>query len=71
MRNQTIRKRKRIIPHKETIELAQLISCGHVVRMEDEICTKMAWQARSQGRRPKGRLRRTWKEGMQKILKER
>jgi hypothetical protein len=31
----------------------------------------MAWQARTEGKRPRGRSQQTWKEGIQKILKER
>jgi hypothetical protein len=38
--------------------------------MGDERDPKMAWQARTQGRRPKGRPWQTSEEGMQ-ILKER
>jgi hypothetical protein len=56
------------------IKLAQLRWFGHVVRMGEERYPKMAWQARTQGthgKRPKGRLRQTWKEGIQKIWKER
>jgi hypothetical protein len=31
----------------------------------------MAWQARTQMKRPKGTPQQTWKEGIEKILKER
>ena len=31
----------------------------------------MAWRARTEGKRPRGRSQQTWKEGIQKILKER
>jgi hypothetical protein len=53
------------------IALAQLRLSGHVVRRGDEKYTKMARQARIQGKRPKGRPQQTWVEGVQKILKER
>jgi hypothetical protein len=59
IKNQTIRRRLGIISHKEMIELAQFRWRGHVVRMEYERCPKMAWQARTQGKRPKGRPRQT------------
>jgi hypothetical protein len=56
---------------KEMIRLAQVRWFGHVVGMGDERYHKMVWQARIQGKRPKGRPRQTWGEGIQKILKER
>ena len=31
----------------------------------------MSWRARKEGKRPIGRCQQTWKEGIQKILKER
>jgi len=39
--------------------------------MVDERYPKMAWQARTQGKRLDGIPRQTWKERIQKILKER
>jgi hypothetical protein len=37
----------------------------------DERYPKMAWQARTtEWRIPKGRLRETWEEGIEKILKK-
>jgi hypothetical protein len=44
-----------IIAVKEMIELAQLRWFGHVVRMRDERYPKVAWHARTQRKRPKGR----------------
>ena len=35
----------------------------------DERYPKMAWQARTQGKKPRGRPWWTWEEGVQKILK--
>lgn len=52
------------------IELAQLRRFGHNVRIGDERYPKMTWQARIQGKRPKGRPCQAWEEGIQKILKE-
>jgi len=52
--------------------LTQSIWFGDAVEVEDERYPKMAWQARkSEGMIPKGRLRPTWDEGIQKILKKR
>jgi hypothetical protein len=71
IRNQTIRMGLRIIPLKEAIQLAQLRWFRHVVRTGDEILSKIAWRAGTEGKRPKGRPRQTWREGIRKILKER
>jgi hypothetical protein len=53
--NQTIRMGLGIIHFKETITFAQLRWFWHVVIMEDETHSKMAWQARTHWKRPKGR----------------
>jgi hypothetical protein len=58
-------------PPQEMIGLAQLRWFGHAVRMGEEKCHKMAWQARTQEKIPKGRPRETWEGGTQKNLKER
>jgi hypothetical protein len=71
IRNQTVRMGLGIIPLKEIIELAQLRWFGHVVRIGDLRYTKMAWQARIQGKRPKGRPQETCEGGIPKILKGR
>jgi hypothetical protein len=47
----------KIICLKEMIELAQLRLFGYVVRMGDEIYPKIGWQARTHGKKPKGRPR--------------
>ena len=33
--------------------------------------SKMAWQTKTRGKRPKGRPRNTWEDGIKNILKER
>jgi hypothetical protein len=71
IRNQATRMGLGIIPLKEMIELTQLRWFGRVIRMGDERYPKMAWQARTQRKRPKGRHRQYWEEGTQRILKER
>jgi hypothetical protein len=60
-----------IIPLKDMIELTQLRWFGSIVRMGDERFLKMAWQARTQRLRPKGRQRQAWEETIQKTLNER
>jgi hypothetical protein len=59
-----------VIPIKYVTELSQLRWVGHVVKSVDETYSKMAWRARTQGKRPKGRHRETSAEGVQKCLKE-
>jgi hypothetical protein len=71
IRNQTLKMGLGIIPLKEMIELAQLRWFEHVVRMRDERYPKMIWQAAAHEKRPKGRPRQIWEEGIQKIWKER
>jgi hypothetical protein len=61
-----------ITPLKEMIQSVKLRWFGHVVRMGDEKCPKMAWKARTQGKISKRRPQRAWKKEIQKkILKER
>jgi len=64
--NQTMKMGLGVIPTKEMTELVHFRWFGHVVR-----CPKMAWEVRTQGKRPKRRPQQTWKEGMRRILKER
>jgi len=66
IRNQAIKVGLGIIPIKQMTELVQFRWVGHVVR-----CPKMAWQVRTQGKRPKRRPQQTWEEGKRRILKER
>jgi hypothetical protein len=60
-----------VIPIKNLTELSQLRWVGHVVTTVDETYYKMAWRARVQGKRPKGRPCQNSAEGVQKNLKER
>jgi len=48
IRNQAMKMGLGIISIKEMVELVQFRWFGHVVR-----CPKMAWQVRTQGKRPK------------------
>jgi hypothetical protein len=69
--NQAMRMGLGIIPLKEMIEIVHFRWFGHVVRMWDDRCPKMAWQSRAQGKRPKRKPRQAWEEGIRRILKER
>ena len=53
------------------IELEQLRWFRAHLRKGEDRYTKMAWRARTEVKRPKGRSQQTWKEEIQKILKER
>ena len=43
-------------PLANTIEIKQLQWFGHLERMESHKIPKMVWQARTQGKKPEGRL---------------
>jgi hypothetical protein len=58
--------RSGVIPIKNLTELSQLRWVGHVVTTVGETYYKMAWQARTQGKRPKGRPYQTSAIGVQK-----
>lgn len=66
IRNQAMKMGLGIILIKEMNEFVQFRWFGHVVR-----CPKMAWQVRTQGKRPKRRPQQTWEERIRSILKER
>jgi hypothetical protein len=68
-RNQTIRLGLGAMPLQSTIEESQLRWFGHVCCMNNERYPKMVWQARQQGKRPRGRPRQTWEDGIKDVLK--
>jgi hypothetical protein len=54
MRNKTIKLGLGVSPLEAIRELAELRWFGNIVRMGEERYPKMAWQARTQGKSPKG-----------------
>jgi hypothetical protein len=69
VRNQTIRLGLGAMPLQSTIEGTQLRWSGHVCPMNNERYRKMAWQARQREKRPRGRPRQTWEDGIKYVLK--
>jgi hypothetical protein len=70
-RHQTKRRGSVIIPLKEMVELTQTRWFGYAVRIGDERHPIIAWQARTQKKRPKGSFRQTWEKGMENIFNKR
>jgi len=51
-------------PISEFVRLQRLRWAGHVVRLPDNRLPKRALNSRMQGRRPKGRPRKRWEDGV-------
>ena len=52
------------------VERTQLGWYGHVNRMDDKRIFKRVYEARETGKRPRGRPRKTWKEGLQEVTRK-
>lgn len=55
----------------EDIRINQLRWFGHIQRMPEERIPKQVWEWTPRGRRKRGRPRRSWREGIDKELKDR
>jgi hypothetical protein len=55
----------------DEITRKQLIWCGHVERMDPTRLPKIMIHWESEGRKKRGRPRRSWKEGIYRAMKER
>ena len=71
IRNTTIRDQTKSVDIKTKIEINQLRWFGHVNRMNDKRIAKSIYNARTQGKRPKGRPRRKWEEDIREALRKR
>jgi hypothetical protein len=71
MRNSTRRMGLNIEPLVARIKYVQLRWFGHIQRMQEGRCPKEALEARSEGRRPKGRRREVQADNIVSLLKER
>ena len=71
VRNTIIRDQTKTEAVKTKIEINQLRWFGHVKRMNDNRIAKSIYNARTQGKRPKGRPRRKWEEDIKDALKKR
>ena len=71
IRNTTIRDQTKTNDIKTKIEINQLRWFGHVKRMNDERIAKSVYNAKTQGKRPRGRPRRKWDEDIKEALQKR
>jgi hypothetical protein len=63
IRNKIIRETVGVQPVEEYVERSQLRWYGHVNRMDDKRIDKRVFEAR-ETKRPRGRPKKTWKEGL-------
>ena len=71
LRNDQIRADLRVQPLLNVVEEGRLRWYGHVMRMEDTRVSKRYYQWRPQGKRPVGRPRKRWLEGVEEALQRR
>lgn len=71
IRNEEIRERLEIENVKKHIEKAQLRWWGHMKRLPEERQVRQVWEARTTGRRKKGRPSRTWDKEVDEIMNRR
>ena len=71
MRNSRIREEMKVTPLLEDIERGKLRWYGHVMRMEKERKQKKYLMWQPPGKRPVGRPRRRWIEGIDRALERR
>ena len=71
IRNTTIRDQTKAEDIKTKIERNQLRWFGHVNRMNDNRIARSVYNAKTQGKRPRGRPRRKWEEDIKEALKKR
>lgn len=71
IRNEVVREELGIESIDETIENNKLKWFGHMTRMTNKRPVKIIWEARSNNKRKRGRPRKTWNQGIAKILERR
>lgn len=64
VRNQTLRTNLQVQPLTEVVDRNKMRWFGHLVRMEDQRIPKQMLEARTQGRRPRGRPRMKWMDSI-------
>jgi len=69
IRNERVRQEVRVAPVMRRIEAARLRWWGHLERMQENRIAKRRWNWTPNGRRPRGRPRKKWKESVQDTLK--
>jgi hypothetical protein len=70
IRNKIIREIVGVQSVQEYVERSQFRWCGHVNRMDDNRIVKRLCEARETAKRPRGRPRKTWKEGLQEVTRK-
>ena len=69
VRNEEVRKRTGVEKRlSDRVEQSGLRWYGHVERMNEERLVKRVWEAETKGKRPRGRPRRRWMDGVRKSL---
>ncbi|XP_068082743.1 LINE-1 retrotransposable element ORF2 protein [Anabrus simplex] len=71
IRNTAIRKVLNMKPLEKTIQEYQLRWFGHVHRMSTDRLPRLMREVRVEGRKARGRPRKTWEEGIREALQER
>ncbi|KAJ8937082.1 hypothetical protein NQ318_017671 [Aromia moschata] len=69
-RNEDIRRELEIQPITEYIEKRQLEWWGHLMRLPNNTPTRKIWEARSYGKRKRGRPEETWDDTIKNYGKE-
>jgi hypothetical protein len=70
IRNEIIGETVGVQPIQEYVERSQFRWFGHANRMDDKRIVKRVYEAREIGKRPRGRPRKTWKEGLQEVTRK-
>ncbi|XP_030754170.1 uncharacterized protein LOC115880964 [Sitophilus oryzae] len=70
LRNSFIREKLKVDSILNKIEQCQLRWYGDLIRMND-IPVKGVWEAKMQGKRPRGRPSKTWNDTIEKIVQNR
>lgn len=71
LRNSFIREELKVDSILNKIEQGQLRWYGHLIRMNNDIPVKGVWEAKMQGKRPRGRPTKTWNDTIEKIVQDR
>jgi hypothetical protein len=70
VRNERVRERIGVCPVQKKIEKSQLRWLGHLERMDDQRVAKRCFQWVPEGRRPRGRPRKRWKDEIEEVLEK-
>jgi hypothetical protein len=70
IRNKIILETVGVQPIQEYAERSKLRWYGHVNRMGDKRIVKRVYEATDKGKRPRGRPRKKWSEGLQEVTRK-